>query len=105
LALIHLGGTTLPVVHVMVTMDAEQGIKLLCALQPEKVIPIQYIPLFKLTSFDDYDVFKSPLEDFKNAAEKSGWSDKIIYLDRGEEYHTTGKHPNLPITKVNSRRR
>ena len=41
LALIHLGGTTLPVIHVMVTMDAEQGIKLLCALQPEKVIPIQ----------------------------------------------------------------
>jgi len=37
-------------------------------------------------SFDDYDVFKSPLKDFKEAAEKSGWSDKIVYLDRGEEY-------------------
>jgi L-ascorbate metabolism protein UlaG (beta-lactamase superfamily) len=45
LALIHLGGTTLPIIHVMVTMDAEQGIKLLCALQPEKVIPIQYVGL------------------------------------------------------------
>jgi len=37
-------------------------------------------------SFDDYDVFKSPLKDFKEAAEKSGWSNKIVYLDRGEEY-------------------
>jgi hypothetical protein len=31
-------------------------------------------------------VFKSPLKDFKEAAEKSGWSDKIVYLGRGEEY-------------------
>ena len=37
-------------------------------------------------SFDDYDVFKSPLKDFKEAAEKSGWNDKIVYLERGEEY-------------------
>jgi hypothetical protein len=38
-------------------------------------------------SFDDYDVFKSPLQDFKDAAEKSGWADKIVYLGRGEEYN------------------
>jgi hypothetical protein len=44
-----LGGTTLPVIQVMVTMDAKQGIQLLCALQPDKVIPIQYDPLYLLT--------------------------------------------------------
>ena len=79
----------MPVIQVMVTMDAEQGIKLLCALQPEKVIPIQYSSeknWWLICSFDDYDVFKSPLKDFKEAAEKSGWSDKIVYLERGEEY-------------------
>ena len=69
-------------------MDAEQGIQLLCALQPDKVIPIQFASrLPSWQSFDDYDVFKSPLQDFKDAAEKSGWADKIVYLGRGEEYN------------------
>ena len=45
LALIHLGGTTVPVIRVMVTMDAVQGIKLLVALQPDQAIPIQSVSL------------------------------------------------------------
>ena len=54
-----------------------------------KLFQSSIVPLLRkmLTfSFDDYDVFKSPLKDFKEAAEKSGWSDKIVYLNRGEEY-------------------
>jgi len=46
--LIHLGGATLPVIQAIVTMDAEQEIKLICALQPDVVIPIQYLPSHKI---------------------------------------------------------
>ncbi|EKM52465.1 uncharacterized protein PHACADRAFT_260891 [Phanerochaete carnosa HHB-10118-sp] len=77
LALVHLGGTTLPVIQVMVTMDASQGIKLICALQPDQVIPIH---------IDDYDAFKSPLSDFVKEVEKAGWTNRVIYLNRGEEF-------------------
>lgn len=34
----------------------------------------------------DYDVFLSPLEDFKKEIEQAGLQDKVIYLDRGEEF-------------------
>ena len=44
---------------------------------PEVTIPIHY---------DDYDVFLSPLEDFKKAVESAGWGDKVVYLDRGDQY-------------------
>ncbi|KAE9962807.1 hypothetical protein BLS_009999 [Venturia inaequalis] len=45
LMLIHLGGTTIPspsVPLLMVTMDAEQGIKLLQLIEPDITIPIHY---------------------------------------------------------------
>jgi len=77
LALLHLGGTTIPIINVMVTMDAEQGIKLLHVVNPDKTIPIH---------FDDYDAFLSPLEDFKKLVEKEGWSDRVVYLERSESY-------------------
>ncbi|OAP63104.1 hypothetical protein AYL99_02331 [Fonsecaea erecta] len=80
LMLIHLGGTTVPGPHmplVMVTMDAAQGIKLVKLVQPEVTVPIHY---------DDYDVFLSPLSDFKDAVTKAGLSDKVVYLDRGDEF-------------------
>ncbi len=80
LMLIHLGGTTIPspkVPLLMVTMDAEQGVKLMQLVKPDVTIPIHY---------DDYDVFLSPLEDFKKKVDEVGWSEKVVYLDRGEEY-------------------
>ncbi|OAL32429.1 hypothetical protein AYO22_00451 [Fonsecaea multimorphosa] len=80
LMLIHLGGTTVPGPHMpllMVTMDAEQGVKLVKLVQPEVTVPIHY---------DDYDVFLSPLADFKDAITKAGLSDKVVYLDRGDEF-------------------
>ena len=80
LMLIHLGGTTIPSPHVpllMVTMDAKQGLQLLQLIKPDVTIPIHY---------DDYDVFLSPLEDFKRAVEEAGLDGKVVYLDRGDEY-------------------
>jgi len=43
--LIHLGGTTIPspsVPLLMVTMDAEQGVKLVQLIGPEVVVPVHY---------------------------------------------------------------
>ncbi|RPA75477.1 Metallo-hydrolase/oxidoreductase [Ascobolus immersus RN42] len=84
LMLVHLGGTTIPgtemvprKVQIMVTMDAEMGVRLVGAVRPEVTVPIH---------FDDYDVFKSPLDDFKKEMEKAGWNDKVVYLDRGEAF-------------------
>lgn len=80
LMLIHLGGTTIPgpsLPLVMVTMDAKQGIQLRNLVDPDVTIPIHY---------DDYDVFLSPLDDFKKEVSNMGLDDRVVYLDRGEEY-------------------
>ena len=34
----------------------------------------------------DYDVFLSPLSDFRKAAEEAGLHEKIVYLDRKDAY-------------------
>jgi L-ascorbate metabolism protein UlaG (beta-lactamase superfamily) len=75
LALLHLGGTR--VLGILVTMDDEQGIEMMNIIEPDMAIPIHY---------NDYDVFKSPLEDFKRAAERAGLQDRIVYLAHGESY-------------------
>jgi L-ascorbate metabolism protein UlaG (beta-lactamase superfamily) len=78
LALLHLGGTR--VLGILVTMDAEQGVELLQLVQPKRAIPIHY---------NDYDVFKSPLSDFRRAVEVSGLADRVHYLAHGETYTFT----------------
>lgn len=75
LGIFHLGGTR--IMGVMLTMDGVQGVEAIKIIRPEKAIPIHY---------NDYDVFKSPLEDFKKAAEEAGLSEKIVYLSHGETY-------------------
>ncbi|KAI4208448.1 MAG: hypothetical protein LQ349_009712, partial [Xanthoria aureola] len=80
LMLIHLGGTTIPspsVPLLMVTMDAEQGLRLVKLVDPDLTIPIHY---------DDYDVFLSPLDDFKKKMQEAGLGDKVVYLDRKDRY-------------------
>jgi len=80
LMLIHLGGTTIPspkMPLLMVTMDATQGIQLMQLIKPDVTIPIHY---------DDYDVFLSPLEDFKKAVSNAGLDSKVVYLDRADQY-------------------
>jgi L-ascorbate metabolism protein UlaG (beta-lactamase superfamily) len=75
IGLFHLGGTR--VLGVLVTMDAEQGVEAVKLIDPETAIPIHY---------NDYDVFKSPLEDFKQAVEAAGLSQKMVYLAHGDTY-------------------
>lgn len=36
--------------------------------------------------FSDYDVFLSPLSDFKKVMDEAGLTDKVVYLDRGDKY-------------------
>ncbi len=76
LALLHLGGTR--VLGITVTMDARQGLEALRIIQPKMAIPIHY---------NDYTVFKSPLEDFKQAVQQAGLEDKVHYLAHGDSYN------------------
>ena len=75
IALIHLGGTR--VLGIMVTMDAEQGVEAIQLIGPRMAIPIHY---------NDYDVFKSPLEDFMKAVKEAGLEERVRYLAHGETY-------------------
>jgi L-ascorbate metabolism protein UlaG (beta-lactamase superfamily) len=75
LMVLHLGGTR--VLGVMVTMDAEQGLRALQLVRPRHAIPVH---------FDDYTVFKSPLEDFRTALAGAAPVAEVHFLDRGETY-------------------
>ncbi len=75
LALLHLGGTM--ILGLLLTMDGKQGVEMLDIIQPKMAIPIHY---------NDYDVFKSPLDDFLREAEAAGWSSRIHVLRHGETY-------------------
>jgi len=80
LMLVHLGGTTIPgpkMPLLMVTMDAVQGVQLMQLVDPDLTIPIHY---------DDYDVFMSPLDDFKKKVKEAGLEDKVVYLERKDQY-------------------
>ncbi len=76
LALLHLGGTR--AFGVLVTMDAKQGVEAIKLIAPTVAIPIHY---------NDYTVFKSPLEDFQKAVKAAGLEDRVRYLAHGESYN------------------
>jgi L-ascorbate metabolism protein UlaG (beta-lactamase superfamily) len=75
LGLFHLGGTRM--MGLLLTMDAEQGVEAIRIIDPREAIPIHY---------NDYEVFKSPLEDFQRAVEAAGLSDRVRYLAHGQTY-------------------
>ena len=75
LALLHLGGTT--IMGIMLTMDAKEGLEMFNIVNPKKAIPIHY---------NDYDVFKSPIEDFQTKVKDAGIEDLVFYLNHGETY-------------------
>ena len=75
LALLHLGGTR--ILGILVTMDASQGVEAIRIIEPRTAIPIHY---------NDYTVFKSPLEDFKRAVAEAGLEHQIHYLGHGDTY-------------------
>ncbi|MFJ8588367.1 MBL fold metallo-hydrolase [Streptomyces sp. NPDC093595] len=83
LAVLHLGGTTLPG-GLMVTMDAEQGADLLDMIRPRRALPVHY---------DDYPVFRSPLSDFLAEAERRGHGGRLLRCERGERV-TVGPEPD-----------
>jgi L-ascorbate metabolism protein UlaG (beta-lactamase superfamily) len=78
IALLHLGGTQ--VFGVLLTMDAKQGVEAMQIIAPRLAIPIHY---------NDYTVFKSPLEDFKAAIAAAGLDHKVRYLSHGDTYNFT----------------
>jgi L-ascorbate metabolism protein UlaG (beta-lactamase superfamily) len=86
LMLAHLGGTTFPSFlagRIMeplastIDIDAEDCLKVIQLIKPELTIPIHYV---------DFDVFRISLEDFQRLVEAVGLSDKVLVLDRGDEY-------------------
>jgi L-ascorbate metabolism protein UlaG (beta-lactamase superfamily) len=75
LALLHLGGTR--ILGVLVTMDAGQGVEAIRIIDPRTAIPIHY---------NDYTVFKTPLEEFQRAVVEAGLGDRVHYLSHGDTY-------------------
>jgi L-ascorbate metabolism protein UlaG (beta-lactamase superfamily) len=73
-AVLHLGGTTLPG-GLVVTMDGAAGADLVELVRPSTAVPIHY---------DDYGVFKSPLADFRAEMQRRGLDDSATYLARGD---------------------
>ncbi len=72
-AVVHLGGTR--VLFHTVTMDAAQGVDFLRRVWPDRAVPVHY---------DDYRVFRSPLEAFLARAEEEGWAGRVQPVGRGE---------------------
>ena len=75
LALLHLGGTK--IMGILLTMNGKQGAQALRMVAPKTAIPVH---------FNDYKVFKSPLDDFKQAVREVGLESKVKYLNQGETY-------------------
>jgi L-ascorbate metabolism protein UlaG (beta-lactamase superfamily) len=73
-AVLHLGGTTLPG-GLVVTMDGAQGSQLAELVAPRQVVPVHY---------DDYGVFRSPLQDFVAAMQARGLEHLVRVVPRGD---------------------
>ncbi|MFF5155549.1 MBL fold metallo-hydrolase [Streptomyces sp. NPDC000348] len=80
LAVLHLGGTTLPG-GLVVTMDAGQGADLLDLLRPRRALPVHH---------SDYTVFRSPLEDFLAEAGRRGHGARLVRCAPGERVTVGG---------------
>lgn len=75
LMLVHTGGTIL--LGIVITMTSQQGVELVELVKPRVAIPIHY---------NDYSVFLSGLEDFKEASAGSKAQTEFRYLAHGESY-------------------
>ncbi|MFF5343566.1 MBL fold metallo-hydrolase [Streptomyces althioticus] len=80
LAVLHLGGTTLPG-GLVVTMDAGQGVDLLDVIRPHRALPVHH---------DDYGVFRSSLSDFLAEAARRGHGGRILRCRPGERVTVGG---------------
>lgn len=79
LAVLHLGGTKLPG-GLIVTMDATQGADLLETIRPANAVPVHY---------NDYSVFSSSLDDFRQELERRGIGEQVTYVDPGQTHTFT----------------
>lgn len=75
LAMVHAGGTTL--LGTVVTMTGEQAVRAVEIVDPRTAIPIHY---------NDYSVFRSGLDDVREAAAASSTTAEFHYLNHGESY-------------------
>jgi L-ascorbate metabolism protein UlaG (beta-lactamase superfamily) len=78
LGLLHAGGTTLFLT--VVTMTGAQAVRCAEIVRPRTAIPIHY---------NDFSVFRSGLEDFKQSAAASSVPIEYHYLNHGERYEFT----------------
>ncbi len=81
LAVLHLGGTTLPG-GAVVTMDGRQGADLLEVVRPREAVPVHY---------DDYTVFRSPLSAFTDEVARRGIGVRVTCVGRGESVTLRGR--------------
>ncbi|MBA8825983.1 L-ascorbate metabolism protein UlaG (beta-lactamase superfamily) [Saccharopolyspora lacisalsi] len=75
LALVHAGGTTL--LGTVVTMTGEQAVRAVEVVDPRTAVPIHY---------DDYSVFRSGLDDLREAARNSPVAARFHCPAHGETY-------------------
>jgi L-ascorbate metabolism protein UlaG (beta-lactamase superfamily) len=61
----------------MLAMNTRQGVDMLRLSNPRNAVP---------THYNDYTVFKSPLEDLARAVEAAKLTARIVYLRHGETY-------------------
>ncbi|MFF4492066.1 MBL fold metallo-hydrolase [Streptomyces sp. NPDC001544] len=87
LAVLHLGGTTLPGGFV-VTMDGAQGAELARRLDYRRILPVHY---------DDYSRFRSPLGDFLAEARELGLGERLVHCPRGQ--HTRVPRGERPAVR------
>jgi len=73
MAVLHLGHTR--IFGKTLTMDEDQGLELMRWLHPQVVVPIH---------FGDYTMFKSPLDNFKQAVRAAGMERKVHYVRHGD---------------------
>lgn len=73
--ILHLGGTR--ILGILVKMDGKQGLEMFKIINPKLAIPVHY---------NDYDVFKSPLDDFSREISEAGLSHRVKYLTHGDKY-------------------
>jgi L-ascorbate metabolism protein UlaG (beta-lactamase superfamily) len=79
LAVLHLGGTTLPGGFV-VTMDGAQGAELARRLDPRLILPVHY---------GDYTVMRSPLEAFLAEVDRAGLGERLVHCRHGQRARVT----------------
>jgi L-ascorbate metabolism protein UlaG (beta-lactamase superfamily) len=79
LAVLHLGGTTLPG-GLVVTMTGAQGAELAASLRSRLLLPVHY---------EDYTVMRSPLADFLSEADRRGLADRVVPCRHGQRMTLT----------------